>query len=117
MNFNSLNSEKCVYVSKSPVESIIVVYEEDFVILTKSQHDYEYIIGKLLKSLKMKDGDNLHYCLGIEFAQNRDNVETTQKKYIKGILCKNSKAVTTLLDNNVKSIQVCVLKLSKKNLK
>ena len=47
MNFNSLNSDKCVYISKSPIEAIIVVYVDDLIILTKNQHDYEYIRDEL----------------------------------------------------------------------
>ena len=49
---------------------------------------------------------HLHYCLDIEFMQNKDNIVITQKKYIDDILYKfkmqNLKVVTTPFDNNVK---------------
>ena len=32
MNFKYLNSDKCVYISKSPIEAINVVYVDDLII-------------------------------------------------------------------------------------
>ena len=55
---------------------------------------------------------HLHYCLGIEFMQNKDNIVITQKKYIDGIHYKfkmlDLKLISTPLDNYVKrSKDIC----------
>lgn len=54
----------------------------------------------------MKDWGPLHYCLGIEFTQNKDSITMTQKKYIEDILHKfemqDAKTVSTPMDNGIK---------------
>ena len=72
----------------------------DLIILTKNQHDYNYIRDELSNSFKMKDLGLLHYSLfGHRINAKKGNIIIAQKICIDDNLCKfimqDSKSVIT----------------------
>ncbi|KAL6420408.1 hypothetical protein ACFW04_014534 [Cataglyphis niger] len=84
----SLDTEKCVYIMKTEdIYLVIVVYMDDIIVGANSPDVYQRLKENLTK-FKMKDLGTLHYCLEIEFKQERSNksVMMIQKKYLQNIL-------------------------------
>ena len=89
--------------------SILVVYVDDIIILTKTDAEMLNIKKPLSEGFKMKDMGKLHYMLGVSVQLNDDTVMLDQHQYLTKLLQKfgleNAKTVSTPLDPNVKLIK------------
>jgi len=107
MNFESLNSDKCVYKFKSDTcEIILLLYVDDVIVLTNDKQQYLNVVSELSKSFKLKDLGKLSYCLGIQFSQTDNSITMNQSKYINDLLVKfnmvDCKPVVSPMDPNCK---------------
>ena len=97
-----------VYIAYNPFV-IIAVYVDDFIVLTKTQHEMDRVKAVLSDRFRMKDMGQLHYCLGISIVQDKENntVYLHQNQCIENLLKKfnmvDSKVVAMPTDTNVKS--------------
>lgn len=105
----SLDTEKCIYIMKTEDIYLVVVVYVDDIIVGANRHDvYQRLKENLTIKFKMKDLGILHYCLGIEFKQEKSNksVIMSQKKYLQSILTtygmQEAKPMATPLDGNCK---------------
>lgn len=107
--FKSLDTERCIYIMKTEDIYLVVVVYVDDIIVGANKHDvYQRLKENLTIKFKMKDLGILHYCLGIEFKQEKSNksVIMSQKKYLQSILTtygmQEAKPMATPLDGNSK---------------
>jgi hypothetical protein len=109
-NFTESAADSCIFVR--PEESgditMVVVYVDDLIIVTKTDEKMREIKQNLASSFKMKDLGKLHHCLGITVVQDKSSgcLWLHQKQYILAMLGKfgisQAKTVSTPANPNVK---------------
>ena len=107
--FKQSAADPCVFVrSEETHVTIIAVYVDDLIIITKTPEKMEEVKTSLAARFKMKDLGKLHYCLGITIEQDDEKkcLWLHQRQYISTILEKyglsQAKPATTPADINVK---------------
>ena len=108
-NFRESAVDPCVFVrAEGTSVTIIAVYVDDLIIITKTLKKMEEVKGGLATQFKMKDLGELHYCLGISIEQSQESkcLWLHQKQYISSMLeryrLSDAKPATTPADINVK---------------
>lgn len=109
IGFEQNTADPCVFVRVEEADvTIVAVYVDDLIILTKSLEQMEKLKRSLTTQYRMKDMGELHYCLGIsiERDEERKYLWVHQKQYILAMVEKyglsQAKTVTTPVDINVK---------------
>jgi hypothetical protein len=84
----------------------LLVYIDDIIVASSSASMVSDLLSALQKDFTLKDLGSLHYFLGVEVKQNKDDLHLSQKKYIMDLLQPigmiNCKPVTTLLATSTK---------------
>ena len=105
-NFRESAADPCI--SEGTSVTIIAMYVDDLIIITKTLKKMEEVKGGLATQFKMKDLGELHYCLGISIEQSQESMclWLHQKQYISSMLerycLSDAKLATTPADINVK---------------
>ena len=76
-NFKQCTADPCIFVRSEGTDlTIIAVYIDNFIIITKTLEKMRWIKDSLATCFKMKDLGKLHYCLGItiEYDKKRESV-------------------------------------------
>lgn len=85
---------------------LIAVYVDDILIFSRSQKEVSRLIEHFSNSLEIKDLGEPEFCLGIEFARDKENVVIRQTSYIRDLLKRfgmtDAKPVSMPIDVNVK---------------
>ena len=91
--------------------TIIAVYVDDLIIITKTPEKMRWIKNILATRFKMKDLGKLHYCLGItiEYDEKKKCLWMHQRQYIHSLLerygLSQAKLSTTPADTKVKLVK------------
>jgi len=110
--FQQSTADPCIFIRI--VESsitIVAVYVDDLILITRTSQDMQYVKNLLTKQFKMEDMGKVHYCLGISVTYDEDRklLWLHQRQYILHILEKygtsEAKPTSTPADINVKMIQ------------
>ena len=65
-NFKQCTADPCIFVRSEVTKlTIIAVYVDDLIIITKTPEKMRWIKNSLATRFKIKDLGKLHYCLGI----------------------------------------------------
>ena len=106
IGFKQSTADPCVYIQIADTITIVAVYVDDLIVITKTPEEMTRIKETLATQFKMKDMGPLHYCLGISIEQDKDQkcIWVHQKQYILKMLEKygftDSKVVSTPADVN-----------------
>ena len=106
IGFKQSTTDSCVYIQIANTITIVAVYVDDLIVITKNPEEMMRIKETLATQFKMKDMGPLHYCLGISIEQDKDQkcIWVHQKQYILKMLEKygfpDSKVVSTPADVN-----------------
>ena len=88
-NFCQSHADQCVYVrGNSDEKTIIAVYVDDMVILSKTNAELNRVKQLLAERFKMKDMGELKYILGINVKQGSQCVFLNQQTYVEQMLDK-----------------------------
>lgn len=117
LGFTETKYDPCLYVNRRNKNYMFIgVYVDDIIIASKDEEWIKQMKKNLSEKFKMKDLNEINYCLGIEFAMNekKNEIFLSQKKYITDLLFKynmnESKPVVTPLDSSnilTKTEDVC----------
>ena len=109
IGFQQSEADPCVYIqAKDDAITIIAVYVDDLILITKTKEEMEQVKDSLKIKFKMKDMGKLHYCLGVSIEQDDEQkcLWIHQKQYILNMLAKHgmtdAKTVSTPSDTSVK---------------
>ena len=89
INFKQCTADPCIFVSsRGPDLTIIAVYVDDLIVITKTPETMKKIKDSLAARFKMKDLGDLHYCLGISIEYDKDGgcLGMHQRQYIQSLL-------------------------------
>lgn len=88
LKFKPLGADACVYMREENGKLTLVVIYVDDLIIASNNKKMSKLKENLAKSFEMKDLGQLHYCLGIEFSQDKtkNEIRMTQRKYIQDVL-------------------------------
>ena len=108
-NFKQCTADPCIFVrSKGTDLTIIAVYNDDLIIITKTPEKMKWIKNSLATCFKMKDLGKLHYCLGITI-EKRKCLWMHQRQYIHSLLerygLSQAKPSITPADTKVKLVK------------
>ncbi len=87
--FVQSSADPCVFVQTEEGDlTIVAVYVDDLIILTKTPEKMKEVKQSLEGRFKMKDLGKLHYCLGISIDHDEDGkcIRMHQKQYIQAML-------------------------------
>lgn len=115
LHLKPLDSDPCVYLSKSGKDiTLVAIYVDDLIVATNNKKKWFQLKTELAKSFEMKDLGRLNFCLGIEFKQDPETKEITmsQQKYVQTVLKRfnmsDCKPVSTPLNIGLKlSKEMC----------
>jgi hypothetical protein len=109
IRFQQSSADPCVFIQTEDTSvTIVAVYVDDLIIITKTPAKMEQVKINLAAKFKMKDLGPLHYCLGITIDQDNERkcLWLHQRQYISAILEKyglsQANSATTPADVNVK---------------
>ena len=108
IHFMPSTTNHCVYVRGGEDMTIVTVYVDDLVIITKRPEEMRKVKESLAAHFKMKYMGKLHYCLGINIQHDEENncFWIQQKQYIMDMIQKygltDAKTVSSPADLNVK---------------
>ena len=112
INFKQCTADPCIFVTSEGADlTIIAVYVDDLIVITKTPETMRKIKESLAARFKMKDLGKLHYCLGIsvEHDKERGCLWMHQKQYIQSLLKRyglsQAKSLATPADVNVKLVK------------
>lgn len=104
IGFQQNDADPCVYTNPA-TETIVAVYVDDLILVSKSDRDMSQLKEKFKSRFKMKDMGEIQHCLGISINKTNDTLEMQQKHYIQQILNKyrltDANTVSTPADKNV----------------
>ena len=88
----------CVYVQGGEDMTIVAVYVDNLIIITKRPEEMRKVEESLAARFKMKDMGKLHYCLGINIQHDEETncLRIHQKQYIMDMIQKYG-----LADSNI----------------
>ena len=79
---------------------------DDLILMVETVQEMEEMKEGLASTFRMKDMEELCFCLGINFEQNDEGISLCQKQYLMKLLAKYGLAeentVSTPMDSNVK---------------
>ena len=108
-HFRQSTADPCVFIrTEETGVTIVAVYVDDLIIITKTPERMEEVKSNLAAKFKMKDLGKLHYCLGITIEQDnkRKCLWLHQRQYILEMLRRyglsQAKLATTPADISVK---------------
>ena len=111
-NFKQCTADPCIFVRSEGTDlTIISVYVDDLIIITKTPEMMRRIKDSLATHFKVKDLGKLHYCLGItvEYDEEKKCLWMHQRQYIQSLLerygLSQAKTSTTPADINVKLVK------------
>ena len=111
-NFKQCTADPCIFIRSEGTDlTIISVYVDDLIIITKTPEMMRRIKDSLATRFKMKDLGKLHYCLGItvEYDEEKKCLWMHQRQYIQSLLerygLSQAKTSTTPADINVKLVK------------
>ena len=108
IGFNQSGADPCVYIRTASTMTIVAVYVDDLILITKTVEEMQEVKKSLAAQFKMKDMGELHYCLGVSIEQDKDRkcLWMHQKQYIQNMIEKHelteAKTASTPADPNVK---------------
>ena len=108
IGFEQSPADPCVYFQYGDTVTIVAVYVDDLIIISKTAEEMRTIKKNLLARFKMKNMGRLHYCLGVNIEQDESNkcLWIYQKQYILKLIDKyglsEAKPVSTPADNSAK---------------
>ena len=108
IHFKQSTADPCVYIRRGETTTIVAVYVDDLIIMTKTMEEMEEVKESLAARFKMKDMGKLHYCLGISIQhdERKKCLWIHQRQYILNMIKKyglsEAKQVSTPADVNVK---------------
>ena len=112
INFIQSTADPCIFISGKEADlTIIAVYVDDLIIITKTPEAMKKLKESLAARFKMKDLGKLHCCLGISIQhdEERGHLWMNQRQYIQSLLERyglaQAKTVSTLADINVKLVE------------
>lgn len=110
IGFQQSEADPCIFVRSTQNNfSVLAVYVDDIVILTKTEAEMLTIKKQLSEGFKMKDMGELHYLLGVNIHLKDGTVTLDQHQYLTKLLekfgLKDAKTVSTPLDPNVKLVK------------
>ena len=73
---------------KSGITMFVLIYVDDIIVTSSSDHAISALLRDLNKSFAIKDLGNLHYFLGMEVKKVHNGLHLTQEKYATDILDK-----------------------------
>ena len=79
-------ADPCVYIRTESTMTILAVYVDDLIIITKTRDEMDEVKENLEDKFKTKDMGKLHYCLGINVVQDENGIWMHQKQYILNML-------------------------------
>ena len=84
IGFKQSTADPCVYIQIADTITIVAVYVDDLIVITKTPEEMMRIKETLATQFKMKDMGPLHYCLGISIEPDKDQkcIWVHQKQYI-----------------------------------
>ena len=83
IHFKQSTADPCVFIqTKERGVTIVAVYVDDLIIITKTAEQMEEVKRNLTARFKMKDLRKLHYCLGITFEQDEKQESMLTSKAI-----------------------------------
>ena len=89
INFKQCTADPCIFVSSEGADlTIITVYVDDLIVITKTPETMKKIKDSLAARFKMKDLGKLHYFLGISIEHDKDGgyLWMHQRQYIQSLL-------------------------------
>ena len=108
IGFNQSGADPCVYIRTASTMTIVAVYVDDLILITKTVEEMQEVKKSLAAQFKMKNMGELHYCLGVSIEQDKDRkcLWMHQKQYIQNMLEKHelteAKTVSTPADPSIK---------------
>ena len=107
--FVQSNADPCVFIRLDEHTTIVAVYVDDLILITDAMEVMLETKGLLSKHFKMKDMNQLHYCLGVNIVHRQNCVWLHQQQYITQMLRKfgleDANTVSTPADCNVKLVK------------
>ena len=73
IGFEQSPADPCVYFQYGDTVTIVAVYVDDLIIISKTAEEMRTIKKNLLARFKMKDIGRLHYCLGVNIEEDESN--------------------------------------------
>lgn len=71
LHFKQSVADPCIFIRSEGADvTIVAVYVDDLIILTKTPKKMDEVKRSLTSQFKMKDLGKLHYCLGINIEQD-----------------------------------------------
>ena len=111
LGFKQSSADPCVYIQTGDSLNIIAVYVDDLILICKSEEEMLKLKRSLSARFSTKDMGELHYCLGINIFQDKEQkcLWLNQELYIKKLIQKyglsDAKEVHTPADLNVKLLK------------
>jgi len=65
LQFKQSTADPCIYIKITDTISVVAVYVDDLIVMTKTAKEMQQIKGSLALHFEMKDLGDLHYCLGV----------------------------------------------------
>ena len=107
--FAQSNADPCIFVRLDERTTIVAVYVDDLILITDAMEVMLETKWLLSKRFKMKDMNQLHYCLGVNIVYGQNCVWLHQQQYISLMLRKfgleDANTVSTPTDCNVKLVK------------
>jgi hypothetical protein len=73
-NFKQSTADPCIFMkSEGDDLSVVAIYVDDLVIITKAEESMKRIKETLSARFQMKDLGKIHHCLGITIIYDEDN--------------------------------------------
>ena len=74
IHFKPSIDDPCVYVRGSEDMTIVAVYVDDLIIITKRPEEMRKVEERFAGCFKIKDMGKLHYCLGINIQHDEEKI-------------------------------------------
>lgn len=85
MDFEQLNADHCIFANACRT-SIIAIYVDDLLIITKNQTQFDMIQKRLNSHFQITNKGKASHFLGVEIRQLKDTIELSQVKFIDDLL-------------------------------
>ena len=107
--FKESGADPCFFIkTREKDKKIIAVYVDDLVLMAKTLDETQQMKEGLSNTFKMKDMEQLRYCLGINCELTEQGISLCQKQYLLKLLEKyrlsEANTVSTPMDLNVKLV-------------
>jgi len=107
--FVQSNADPCAFTRLDEHTAIVAVFVDDLILMTDVMEVMLETKGLLSKRFKMKDMDQLHYCLGVNIVYGQNCVWLHQQQYVTLMLRKfglaDANTVSTPVHCNIKLVK------------